>query len=306
LVGLKLRNKNEKSSGNSRFFAFSSYMNRILLLICAMFIPLLCEAQTVAPDKSEYISLDGASIPAGNPIENNPDVRVILHFKQPVLWIFRSKAETVQGTVLLCPGGAYCALDVGNEGGNTARILNDQGFDVAILEYHIASGANERDLALADALEAFRLLKSQGTSMGLHNSQVEIMGYSAGGHLAARTVQKLGENEQPDALILVYPAYLNETKPESSDPVVVPPAKPRRLLALFAVNDNPDWIKGCQTYVDAWKSSGGDVTFHLLSDGGHGFGMAAKSSDSNQDWPDLLKTFLLSQSDMEKPTVDLP
>lgn len=270
-------------------------MKSSLVIIVSMALPLLALSETEPSPRADYVSLEGRPVFGGNPIDVNQNAALITHFQSPVLWLFRSKVKAPQGTVILCPGGAYCALEMRNEGENTARFLNEQGFDVAILEYHIASGAEEYELALADAVKTFRLLKSSAPSIGLHNGRIEIMGYSAGGHLAARTVQNLGEDEQPDGLILVYPAYLNETVPGNATDAVKPPHRPGRLFALIARNDNPEWVKSSQSYAATWKEAGGDTTFHLLSDGGHGFGMAVNSVDSNQHWPDLLKEFLLSK-----------
>ena len=264
-----------------------------LLLPLALFITcLVAAADDASPAQAEFLSLDGKSIPAGNPIEPNSNVRLILHVKDAALWIHRTKAPTPLGTVLLCPGGAYVALEMRNEGENTARALNELGYDAAILEYHIADGANERDIARDDALKAYRLIRSKGASLGLHSARVDLMGYSAGGHLAARATEKLGRDEQPKGLILVYAAYLNENSGSGSNPAVVPPSHPGRLLALIAANDNPQWVQGLQAYAKAWSAAGGDATFHLLPDGGHGFGMTAKSADSTQHWFDLLRTFL--------------
>jgi acetyl esterase/lipase len=266
-----------------------------------MTMPFQTQAKPPAPAQADYVSLEGKSLTAGNPIENNPDARLILHFKDPLLWLFRSKAQAVRGTVLVCPGGGYTVLDMRGEGENTARTLNEAGFDAAVLEYHIASGSEERELALTDALKAFRLLKSNGPSLRLHTARLDLMGYSAGGHLAARTTEKLGAAEQPDGLILIYPAYLNETMPGTTVPAVAPPLRPGRLFALIGANDDADWVKSCEAYAQAWKSAGGEAAFHLLPDGGHGFGMAARSIDSNQHWPDLLKSFLLAKPDMAMP-----
>jgi acetyl esterase/lipase len=66
-------------------------------------------------------------------------------------------------------------------------------------------------MALVDAIKAFRLLRSDRKSFGLRGDRLDIMGLSSGGHLAARTVQKLGDKEQPDDLFLISPEYLNET-----------------------------------------------------------------------------------------------
>ena len=255
-------------------------------------LPILAFAQDAAAPLPEFVSLDGKPVAGGNPIEDKPNARLVLHFKAPVLWLFRTKATNPAGTVLLCPGGGYVILEMEREGKNTARALNDMGFDVAILEYHIASGANERDLALDDALQAFHLVKTNGASLGLHPARVEIMGYSAGGHVAARAAAKLEPGGQLDGVILVYPAYLEETAPGTGTPLVVPPAKPGRLFATIAVNDMAERVKGCEAYVQAWKNAGGETDFHLLPDGGHGFGMAANAADSNLNWPELVKAFL--------------
>jgi len=274
------------------------FRKAIIVLLACVALPLRLWAETEDPSGATFVSLDGKAVLAGNPLENVPDAHLIKEVKDPVLWLFRSQVAAPQGTVLLCPGGGYRCLEMRNEGVNTARFLNQQGFDVAILEYRIAAPQipDPKELALADAVKSFRLLKSSASSLGIHDGRLAIMGYSAGGHLAARTVENLGENDQPDGLILVYPAYLEKTIPGKATPAVVPPPKPRRLLAVIAANDNPNWVKSCQEYSEAWKKSGGDSIFHLLSDGGHGYGIAANSDNSNQHWPDLLKAFLQTKS----------
>jgi lysophospholipase L1-like esterase/predicted esterase len=254
-------------------------------------LSLLAHADTSSLTKVDCVSLEGKPIPAANQIEED----CVRTFSGPALLLFRSPVKPAQGTILLFPGGGYSALEMKKEGENTAHFLNQQGFDVALLEYHIASGPQTRDLALADALAAFRLLKSQAPALGLHNGRCGIMGYSAGGHLAARTVQNLAANEQPDDLILADPAYLQEVIPGTVIPALNPPLNPGRLFVVMSSNDNSDWLKSCQEYAKTWKGFGGEATFHLLPDGGHGFGMEADSASSLQHWPDLLKTFLLAK-----------
>jgi hypothetical protein len=164
---------------------------------------------------------------------------------------------------------------------------------VAIVEYHIAAGPQTRDLALADALQAWRLVKANPAALGVHGGRFGIMGYSAGGHLAARTTQALGADEQPDEVILIYPAYLQEPRPGTVIPAVTPPAQPKgRLFALIAGNDNKDWVRSCSEYAKTWKGYDGAAVLHVLADGGHGFGMRAQRTGAAQGWPDLLKAFL--------------
>ncbi len=229
-------------------------------LSCACVVLVICTAMALFPPKAiaspaqaGCVSLDGKEIPIANAVE----VGHLKHFVKPELMLFRCQSTTPKGTVMLCPGGGYSGLEMKREGENTAHFLNEQGFDVALLEYHIDSGPPTRALALADALQAFRLLKSSGPALGLHNGRMAIMGYSAGGHLAARTVQNLAANEQPDDLILIYPAYLNEEMPGTVLPAVMPPQNPGRLFALIATNDKKEWVSGCSEYAKTWKGYDG-------------------------------------------------
>ncbi|SDT87092.1 alpha/beta hydrolase fold [Verrucomicrobium sp. GAS474] len=269
----------------------------------AIGLAFLLNAAPIVPAQAEEtpeilpacVSLDGKPLPEGNPVEKE----LVRDFRAPALLLYRTHAATPLGTLLLLPGGGYRVLAVVHEGENTARFLNEQGFDVAMLEYHLLSapevrgldeGAARRqtmELALADALQAFRLVRSGGAALGLHGGRFGIMGYSAGGHLATRTVQALDPAEQPDDLILGYPAYLDKR-----DLVVTPPPKSGRLFVVIGDKDNEGWIKGAEAYAAAWKEATGPATFQLLPNVAHGFGVAAIAPASAAHWTDLLAAFL--------------
>lgn len=241
----------------------------------------------------EWFSLDGHPRAAGNPVETNGLIR---KFDAPVLRVTRSSTNQKQGTILLLPGGGYQLLDVVNEGSLTAETLNRFGYDVVMLEYHIDAGSQTRDLALQDALTSWRLLKTRPDALGVHGGSSGIMGYSAGGHLAARVVQTLATNLpalQPDNLILIYPAYLDECAAGTTNPQVRPPEhlKPR-LIAMIAEDDKPAWVKSCRQYVDAWRKSGGQADAQVFKTGSHGFGMKPGLTGDIERWPDILKYFL--------------
>ncbi len=209
-----------------------------------------------------YILLNGQAVSKGNRVETDGSIH---KFNTPLLQLIRTKSKSPKGTILLLPGGGYQTLKVRSEGQITAKFLNDDHFDVAILEYHVASGSQTRDLALADALKAFRLLKNSSVSLGLHTGCLEIMGFSSGGHLAARTVQRLGEKEQPNDLILISPAYMNETIAGTVYPAVLPPVNPSaRLLTVLSANEL--WSASCEEYSKTWKGYDGMATFQLLTD----------------------------------------
>ncbi len=244
------------------------------------------------PLTNEWFLLSGNPVAAGNPVGKDGFVR---QFETPALFVTRTAAAKPNGTVLLLPGGAYKLLDITDEGSRTAKALNNFGYDVAMLEYHVNSGPNTRDLALTDAMTAWRLLKTHPDDLGVHSQRFVLMGYSAGGHLAARLEEKLGASAsaQPDDLILVYPAYLNEHAAGSAAPRVPPPPHPTaRLVVIMATNDRPAWVEGATNYVVAWRKDGGYGIFQAFKNGGHGFGMKTNLTGDIAQWPAVLDYFL--------------
>lgn len=240
----------------------------------------------------EWFSLSGNPVAAGNPVAKDGLVR---KFEKPVLRVTRTSVAKPNGTVLLFPGGGYKLLDVLNEGSRTAKTLNGFGYDVVMLEYHVNAGPKTRDLALTDALRAWRLLKAHPDELGVHSQRFLLMGYSAGGQLAARLVQNLTgpAGVQPDDLILVYPAYLNEHVVGSLAPKVQPPAHPKsRLVVMMAADDRAEWLRGAHDYVDAWLKDGGYGVFQEFKDGGHGFGMKPNLTGDIAQWSQVLNYFL--------------
>jgi lysophospholipase L1-like esterase len=240
------------------------------------------------PENVVYVSLTGQALLKGN--LSDPD-GIIHKFDFPVLHIIHTKLNSSKGTVLLLPGGDYKILNLKKECEKIVLFLNNEGFDVAMLEYHIAKDTTVRNMALVDAIKAFRLLKSSPKSFGLFGDRIIIMGLSSGGHLAARTTQKLGDKEQPGNLILISPSFLNETIPGTVFPAVMPPIRPTaRLFISFSANDDNMWIHSGEEYSKTWKGFDGQSYFYLLTDSATGTGNASDLNSSK--FKSVLKTFL--------------
>jgi len=270
-----------------------------VLLLCWIAIKTDGQTQTGQkknPAKANYVSLSGETLPKGNPVGADGNTH---QFNSPALHLIRAKTNSPKGTVLLLPGGAYEMLKVKNEGEKAAKFLNREGFDVAILEYHISKDIKSRDLALTDALKAFRLLKTNPKVLGLQRDRFGIMGFSSGGHLAARVVQKLSEKEQPDDLILISPTRLNETNTENVFPAILPPVRPTTgLFTSFYSNEDSVSMKGCQEYTKTWKGYDGQATFYLLKDSVKVSGKAFNPLDSKSKLAGLLKIFLETKPEL--------
>jgi lysophospholipase L1-like esterase/dienelactone hydrolase len=248
------------------------------------------EAVAQSSATPSIVTLDGMPAARSNPTWSDGHIHRV---EKPVLHIMPTAVAAPKGTILLCPGGGYGIIAIGHEGVATAEFLNKQGFDAAILEYTIASGATTRDRALSDALAAWRLIKGATQRLGLHGRRFGVMGYSAGGHLAARLTSYLPAKEQPNDVILIYPAYLQEAAPGTFIAAVRPPSAPTgRLFVLIAANDNPQWVSSCREYAAVWKETGGESRLEVLTDGGHGFGMKPDLPGDAKRWPKLLADFL--------------
>jgi lysophospholipase L1-like esterase len=244
------------------------------------------------PSGSGYILLDGQAVSKGNPVESDGNIH---KYKASLLRLLKTRSKEPRGTVLLLPGGDYEILKIKNEGDETARFLNNQSYDVAILEYHISSGSQTRDLALTDAIKAFRLIKTHHDSLRLNGDRLIIMGFSSGGHLASRIVRKLSELEQPDDLILISPSYLDEKLAGTVFKSVMPPVKPSaRLLTIVSAADNKELITACREYSKTWIGYDGQATFRLLTDSVYVSGRGTNPMDKTLSLSAIVKSFLVS------------
>ena len=133
------------------------------------------------------------------------DVAVI-HTTRPTLTLFRP--QTVSGaSVLLIPGGGYQRVVVGKEGYEIANWLTSRGIAAFVLLYRLpADGWSAGpDAPLQDAQRAVRLIRRQAPALGLDPNRVAVMGFSAGGHLAARLATRFSSKtydpiDEADAL----------------------------------------------------------------------------------------------------------
>ncbi len=125
--------------------------------------------------------------------------------------------------LLALPGGAYEYVSADNEGHRVAQWMNAQGIAVAVLKYRQPNGHS--DIPLTDAHAALRFIREHAAEWGI--SQVGVIGFSAGGHLAASLLCYPEEGRELDFGILVYPVLSMEDG--------VTHAKTKRLL----LGENP-------------------------------------------------------------------
>lgn len=124
-------------------------------------------------------------------------------------------AVTNGTAVVICPGGGYGGLMMSYEGHDVAAWLNQQGVTAVVLKYRVAP--HHHPEPWQDGQRALRTVRARAAALGVKPDRIGMMGFSAGGHLAA-TVGTLFDDgnptaadpvervsSRPDFLLLVYP-----------------------------------------------------------------------------------------------------
>ncbi len=136
----------------------------------------------------------------------------------PSLTVFLPPPEKANGTaVIICPGGGYHVLLTKREGSDIARAFNELGITAFVLRYRLPDDEIMIDKSigpLQDAQQAIRLVRKKAAVWGIDPAKIGIMGFSAGGHLAATAgthfkkayIENSGQtNLRPDFMLLIYP-----------------------------------------------------------------------------------------------------
>ena len=255
---------------------------KILRFLAAML------AVQVHADDLRRVALDGATPVAAPVQEDGKDGIARIHkIDQAALEVFPATGQKSRGTILIFPGGGYGILAVTHEGRDVAKMLNQAGWDAAVLLYHVSEGAKTREMALQDAQAAPLAVRKSSAALGLNAERIGIMGFSAGGHLAARLAHE-NAGAPPACLILMYPAYLDK------DGQVLEEVAPVKTPVFEYVAADDKISSGAIAYEKACKAADVPCELHLPEHGGHGFGLKAGLPEGVRDWPEKLQTFLKS------------
>src|SRR5690349_387548 len=162
------------------------------------------------------------SKPTDNKVAGKPLIR-LGNVSKPTLAIYRPPASKDNGTaVMVCPGGGYRIVAIDLEGTEVCEWLNSLGVTAFLLKYRVPKREHleKHTAALQDAQRALGIARHQAKEWGLATNRIGVLGFSAGGHLAAtlsntsdqRTYPKVDDADtvscRPDFTVLIYPAYL--------------------------------------------------------------------------------------------------
>lgn len=216
--------------------------------------------------------------------------------------------------VIICPGGGYGILAIDHEGVEVAKLFNESGITAFVLKYRLPNDAIMVDKSigpLQDAQQAIRTVRKQAVAWGLNPNKIGIMGFSAGGHLAATAAthysvfadaaMKDTVSVRPDFTILIYPVISFDdsithkgsknnligmkpspelTKKFSSELQVTKNCPPAFLV--HSADDATVPVENSIRFYQAYIKNKISVEMHLYPKGGHGYGMHNKTT--SDEW----------------------
>jgi acetyl esterase/lipase len=200
--------------------------------------------------------------------------------------------------VIVFPGGGYSILATDLEGSEIAQWLNSLGFVAAVLDYRVP---NNRDGAYQDAQRAVSVLRARAKEFEIDPKRLGVIGFSAGGHLAARLTSNLGvrtytpvdkadrESDAPDFTLLVYPAYLIDAKTGQPSPEVTPRTG---MPPMFLAQTRDDPYLDAPAYAAALEAVDVPTKCMIYPKGGHGYGLRLPATDAAHAWSTEAATWL--------------
>ena len=224
------------------------------------------------------------------------------------VYLPNKKSATGQA-VIICPGGGYSILAYDWEGTDVAKLLNAHGIAAIVLKYRLPDSLSSTapdKVPLMDAQQAMRMVREKASGWNIQSNKIGIMGFSAGGHLAATLSTHFEKDTRPDFSILIYPVismdksvahmgsrnnligkhptdemiklYSNELQVTTN----TPPS-----FIIHASDDDGVPVENSLFYYQALQKNNVPTEMHIYPKGGHGFGLA-NGNRSLESWPRLM------------------
>lgn len=235
-------------------------------------------------------------------LPNLGKVRIITNVTVPTVTIFRPPAGKANGTAMVVvPGGAFRALPWDLDGLETAKWLTRRGITAFVLKYRVRPPRSDapadrsfddfarrteaaRELAVGDAGQTMRLVRSQAKRFGIASDRIGMMGFSAG----AMTTLILADSDdpavRPNFAASLYGAMLKDGPSPGAAP-----------LFIVAAQDDPQAPAGRSADIFLrWTNAKVPAELHLYERGGHGFAFRPHQVPAD-NWTEAFEAWLASR-----------
>ncbi len=290
-------------------------MKVVLILSIAMVCPQVFAGDVIdlwegAPPHSKPGSIEEAVI-------ENWGVPCVKNITRPTMTIHPAEGENSGRAIVIIPGGGYEVESSVEEGRKIASFLAAEGITAAVLKYRLPQKEISDTpwlLPMTDTHRAVAMMRSLATSYGVDASKVGVVGFSAGGHVAATVSVWPSEDPKgtPDFSALVYPAVtlsednrtwlektffhrsMTEDELDNWDLLGRIGASTPPALMIHAVDDDVVPLSESLLWAEAMIEAGCEVEAHYFASGGHGFG-PGHAEDGTDQWLGLLANWIKRQ-----------
>lgn len=225
---------------------------------------------------------------------------VVSSVNRPSITVYLPAPDKSTGAaVVIAPGGGHRELWVDHEGYAVAAWLSDHGVAGFVLKYRLArekgSTYTVEGTELHDIQRAIRLVRSRASEWHVDPARIGVMGFSAGGELAALAGTRYDEGNagaaDPIDRESSRPAFQALLYPAIPDNMPLTPKTPPAFLACGA-NDRQNISEGLPELYLAMRRAGIPAELHIFAGVGHGFGIRSSNSGNVSTWPDLFYGWL--------------
>lgn len=296
----------------------------LITILLATVLPQIALSQKVIklwPDGAIPNAIVGAQITEKS--ETGGGILRVSNVSIPTLTAYLPSKEKATGAaVMICPGGGYALLASGHEGEEVAQWFNSMGVAAFVLKYRLPNPAimtNQQEVPLMDAMQGMVLIRQNAARYGINSDKIGVMGFSAGGHLAATLAThyhrgpKANEQVKPNFAILLYPVVTFGEKAHtgSRDNLLGPLKNSPEMIAYYSnelqvTNQTPPTflvhseddksvpVENSISYYLACLKNGVPAEMHLYPTGGHGYGLRTAKFGSLTTWPETCKAWLMA------------
>jgi len=225
----------------------------------------------------------------------------------PTLTLYKARGGgSVAGpAVVVFPGGGYNILAIDLEGTEVCDWLTSAGVNCVLLKYRVpGTGPYPKSpAALQDAQRAMGLVREHAAEWGIDPKRVGVLGFSAGGHLAAalsthfsqRLYDSIDAADElscrPDFAVVVYPGYLALADKNFAQNADINPTADTPPTFIVQAEDDPVHVENAVVYFLALKNAKVPAELHIYAQGGHGYGLR-RTALPVTTWPQAVETWL--------------
>jgi endo-1,4-beta-xylanase len=269
----------------------------------------LCLSAALAAAQPAAIKLWANGAPESHANASQETIRVtpegdhvVSNVEEPSITPYLPSSTATGAAVIVIPGGGHSEIWIDHEGYAVAQWLSSHGVAAFVLQYRLARAKGStytiEGTELGDTQRAIRMVRSRSSEWGIDPQRIGVMGFSAGGELAALASTRYADgrvdapdpvdkvSSKPNFQALIYPAIPHDTRLTAETP---------RAFLVCGAQDRPDISQGLAELYLAFARLHIPVELHIYAGIGHGFGIRRSNPRPISEWPELFLEWMNGQ-----------